>query len=82
MKEKWEIIKRPPSVSLFGTLYKKLYISFTFKDILIQFSHNVYAYKNMPAINFGLILKNKMAVIAVFQFFSHIFSYPLSFAVL
>ena len=70
-----------PSVRLFVTYYKKLSISFTFEDMVTKFAHNVYAYKHMSLINFGLILKNKKAATNMFQFFPHV-PVPLSLAVL
>ena len=42
--------------------YIKLKTSFIYKDIFTKFAGNVYGHKNMPVQNFGLILKNKMAV--------------------
>ena len=44
--------------------YINLNISFICKDIFTKFEGKVYGYENMYVKNFGLILKNKMAVIA------------------
>ena len=40
-----------------------LNISFIYKDIFTQFPGNAYGYENLSVLNFGLILKNKMATI-------------------
>ena len=42
-----------------------LNVSFICKDIFTKFAENVYGYANMSVQNFGLMLKNKMAAIAV-----------------
>ena len=68
------------SVRQFVAFYKKLLISFTFHDISTKFGDNVYAYKNMPASNFGLILKKKMATKGFFRFSFLISPYHLPLA--
>ena len=62
-------------------LWKALYL-IDFWRYTHQIVENVYAYKNMPTINFGVILKNKMAASIMFQFCSLSFPYPLSLALL
>ena len=66
-------------VRSFVMFCKTLSVSFTFEDILTKFGDNVYAYKNMPAKNLRLILKNKMAATVLFCF--PIFLCPFSLAV-
>ena len=63
-----------PSVHVCITFFcKKLSVSFNFEDILTKFGDIVYAYKKMPAIHFGLILKNKMATTCCFRFFTYFY---------
>ena len=53
------------SVIPFVTFYKNLYFSASIKGIFTNFAHNVYIQENTPSTNFGLILKKKMAAIAI-----------------
>ena len=84
-----EIIKCPmsirpcvrPSVRPFVTFYKRLHNSFVYEHKFTKLTQKVYVNKGMSFIAFGLILKNKMAARAIFQFF-FIFQNPLTLAVL
>ena len=58
-------------VSPFVTFYKKLHNSFLYEHKFTKLTQKVYANKGMSFITFGLILKNKMAAIAIFHFCIH-----------
>ena len=80
-----EIIKCPMSVRAcvrpFVTFYKRLHNSFVYEHKFTKLTQKVYVNKDMSLLTFGLILKNKMAARAIFQFF-FIFQNPLTLAVL
>ena len=59
-----------PSVRAFVTFYKRLHNSFVYEHKFTKPTQTVYVNKGMSLLTFGLILKNKMAARAIFQFFS------------
>ena len=71
-----------PSVRPFVTFYKRLHNSFVYEHKFTKLTQKVYVNKGMSLLTFGLILKNKMAARAIFQFFFFIFQNPLTLAVL